>query len=255
VARTCKLSNDELQEFFNLQNVFKEGQTSGLSFGKFKQLFFPHMTVSGEDTSNDFKPERGLDYDKTKWKGEMMHDLKDLENKIRDRLKNNYSSVRKAFLDLDYNHDGFVEPTDIIRMFGFNVEIHFDDLLKIMSEKASTKDANGGVRLNYSDFSKWLGAAIHQAEGFYFRHDSKKNADYQIHVDEHERRKGSDNRQAADSLVSQDMVLPKIIAKIKQQWKTIRKAFKDFNENNDGSIDKDELLFYLKHWGFPIGEG
>jgi len=90
----------------------------------------------------------------------MVHDLKDLENKIRDRFKNNYGSVRKAFLDLDYNHDGFVEPTDIIRMFGFNVEIHFDDLLKIMREKASVQDADG-VRLNYSDFSKWLGAAIH----------------------------------------------------------------------------------------------
>jgi hypothetical protein len=26
--------------------------------------------------------------------------------------------------------------------------------------------------INYKDFSRWLGPAIHQAEGFYFRHDS-----------------------------------------------------------------------------------
>ena len=29
--------------------------------------------------------------------------------------------------------------------------------------------------LNYNDFCKWMGGAIHKSEGFYFRHDSIKN--------------------------------------------------------------------------------
>ena len=32
----------------------------------------------------------------------------------------------------------------------------------------------------------------------------------------------------------------------------MRKAFKDFNEDNDQHIQKHELQFFLDHWGFPI---
>ena len=46
--------------------------------------------------------------------------------------------------------------------------------------------------------------------------------------------------------------LSRLISKIRQQWSTVRKAFKDFNEDNDPYIDKDELIFFLKHWGFPL---
>ena len=47
-------------------------------------------------------------------------------------------------------------------------------------------------------------------------------------------------------------VLQRLIVKIRQQWSTCRKAFKDFNEDNDPYIDKDELIFFLEHWGFPL---
>ena len=49
-------------------------------------------------------------------------------------------------------------------------------------------------------------------------------------------------------------VLIKLIDKIRQQWGTVRKAFKDFNEDNDPYIDKSELFHFLKHWGFPVNE-
>ena len=47
-------------------------------------------------------------------------------------------------------------------------------------------------------------------------------------------------------------ILTKLIDKIRQQWGTVNKAFKDFNEDNDPYIDKDELIFFLEHWGFPL---
>ena len=53
------------------------------------------------------------------------------------------------------------------------MEIPFEDLMKIMIDKSSKKDGSG--QINYSDFSKWLGNSIHVTEGFYFRHDSKRN--------------------------------------------------------------------------------
>ena len=67
--------------------------------------------------------------------------------------------MRKAFLDLDDNHDGFVEPSDIIRRYGGSIDFVFADLKKIMAENDSTKSGTG--RLNYQDFSRWVGGAIH----------------------------------------------------------------------------------------------
>lgn len=85
-------------------------------------------------------------------------------------------SVRRAFLDLDYDHDGFVTSQDIIRYFRqASKDLDFNDLTKLMKDKDSKKKG----WLSYADFSKWMGVAIHQSEGFYFRHDSIKNPPYE----------------------------------------------------------------------------
>ena len=34
----------------------------------------------------------------------------------------------------------------------------------------------------------------------------------------------------------------------------MRKAFKDFNEDNDPYIDKQELIKFLTHWGMPLNK-
>jgi len=66
--------------------------------------------------------------------------------------------VRKAFLDLDQDHDGFVTGKDILRFFGQSTnEIDFDDLMKIIKDQDSKKRG----MLNYADFSKWMGCVIH----------------------------------------------------------------------------------------------
>jgi hypothetical protein len=49
-------------------------------------------------------------------------------------------------------------------------------LKKIITDKDTSRQG----RLNFTDFSKWLGSAIHMSEGFYFRHDSVKNPIYEM---------------------------------------------------------------------------
>ena len=179
--------------------------------------------------------------------------MRALENNIRIRLQNDYTSVRKAFLDLDLDRDGFIEPTEIIRLYGHSFDIQYDLLEAIFQRNClSGKIQESKTSINYSDFSRWLGPAIHQAEGFIFRHDSKKNPVYETWLKQEEQRKGADKLAAAQSLWTEDTVLEQLITKIRQYWKTTTKCFRDFNENNDISIEKDELKFYLHHWGFPL---
>jgi Ca2+-binding EF-hand superfamily protein len=78
-------------------------------------------------------------------------------------------SVRKAFLDLDTDYDGYVTVDDILRFFGGeDKELDFKDLTKLIIDKDNKKQG----KINYTDFSKWVGGEIQKSEGFYFRHDS-----------------------------------------------------------------------------------
>ena len=77
--------------------------------------------------------------------------------------------------ELFVDSDGFITVEDILRYFGSDSQkINFYDLKKLFQDK----DAKGVGKLGYSDFSKWVGNSIHQSEGFYFRHDSVQNPQF-----------------------------------------------------------------------------
>jgi Ca2+-binding EF-hand superfamily protein len=44
--------------------------------------------------------------------------LKKLEKVLKDKFSNNWESVRKAFLALDSDYDGYITVEDILRYFG-----------------------------------------------------------------------------------------------------------------------------------------
>lgn len=79
------------------------------------------------------------------------------------------------------DHDGWVEPRDIVSLYGTHIQIDYADLVKIMESVSSRKDGSG--RLNYSDFSLWLGNEIHNLASFIFRHDSKRNPSFEKHLE------------------------------------------------------------------------
>jgi Ca2+-binding EF-hand superfamily protein len=55
-----------------------------------------------------------------------------IERILRKKLSNNYDSVRKAFLALDSDHDGFITIEDFMRNFGDNKDLQFVDLKKLI---------------------------------------------------------------------------------------------------------------------------
>lgn len=55
------------------------------------------------------------------------------------------------------------------------------------------------------DFSKWLGNSIHMSEGFYFRHDSIKNPQYERFLQYEEKNKGLDKKITNETLLKGDI--------------------------------------------------
>ena len=86
-----------------------------------------------------------------------MDRLKDLERMMKTRFGNNYHSVRKAFLAMDSDRDGFLDVENFLAYFINEKGINYDDLKKLLTDKDSEKRG----MLNYKDFSRWMGNAIH----------------------------------------------------------------------------------------------
>ena len=65
--------------------------------------------------------------------------LHKLEDKLKLKFSNCYESVRKAFLALDQDYDGYITVEDILKYFGNEPDLNYNDLKKIMIDKDSKK--------------------------------------------------------------------------------------------------------------------
>lgn len=147
-----------------------------MTFDSFKKTFYPHLYVVEEEPQSDEdreaeKKKQEFKANKEKQSAVVEGRILKLEKMIKTKFSNCFESVRKAFLILDQDYDGFITIEDLLKYFGTETEIDYDDLKKLINDKDSKKLG----RINYTDFSRWLGSTIHMSEGFYFRHDSVKN--------------------------------------------------------------------------------
>jgi len=248
-----RFTHQEVLDFFVDQNLFNPTQ-KGLNFDSFKKNFFPHLYLVQEDADDlqdkiAFDDRYQLDNNLDKQPVKIEARLVKLENKLKDKFSSCFESVRKAFLGLDTDYDGYITVEDILKYLGNDSELNYSDLKKLLKDKDSKKVG----RINYSDFSKWLGSAIHMSEGFYFRHDSIKNPYFDLNQQQQDKEKKADKTVAAKCLLTGD-IEAKILDKIKIQWKTLRKAFMDLNIEKTGRISMKEFKFFLNFWGMDISE-
>lgn len=124
--------------------------------------------------------------------------------------------------------------------------MNYADLKKLIQDKDSKKQG----KIGYTDFSKWVGNSIHLSEGFYFRHDSIKNPQYDLNL-EKKLVNEKQTEEAMKQLINSNLEKT-VLDKIQFQWKTLRKAFMDLNMEKSGAIAPDELRFYFKHWGLTL---
>ena len=175
-----QFSEHQIAEFLKSSGIFMVGQT-GINFDAFKKTFYPHLYNTAQEIDDEFDVEaahmRKELMNSKKIQGEIIERRLDkIEEKLKKKFSNCFHSVRKAFLSLDTDHDGFITVEDILKYFGMDKDLNPSDLKKLMLDK----DEQHTGKINFTDFSKWLGSAIHMSEGFYFRHDSVQNPYYEM---------------------------------------------------------------------------
>lgn len=106
----------------------------------------------------------------------MSERIKQIEAQIRAKFANNWTSVRKAFLDVDQDYDGFINAEDIAKFCGPTAD--FKEIQIMLKNRDSKRQG----KIDFKDFCKWMGTAIEPCEGFYFRHDSVKNPLYENNI-------------------------------------------------------------------------
>ena len=157
-----------------------------MNYQVFQKVFFPQLchAQADEREGDDMDSQKGdeerqarqqLQINKEDQPRIVQDRIHRIEKLLRQKLSTNYQTVRQAFLALDTDHDGFVTIEDFLRNFGDETGFTFMDLKKLIESKNAWRQG----RISYDDFSAWVGQSIHMSEGFYFRHDSVKNPQYE----------------------------------------------------------------------------
>ena len=237
--------------FNNKNSKNSDVPTDGMTFDTFKKNFFPHLCIVFEDNQSDGekaakKVKDQLQTNLTSQPAIIEKRIKVLDNMLKQKFACNYVSVREAFLHLDADHDGFIEVEDILRHFKPEDNIDYQDLKKLMVDK----DAKHEGRIGYTDFSNWLGGAIHQVSGFYFRHDSIKNPEYEKAERLLQAKYTKEDKEilVASNLGNNKELERKVMDNLKYHWKKIRKAFMSLNLDKSGAITKQDLALYFSSW-------
>ena len=113
-------------------------------FDSFKKTFFAHL----HQTFDIIELMRGDEDNEEEGKASsrVIHNadvvkqrLKKLETFLKEKFTNTWVSVRKAFLDLDIDHDGYISAEDIIRYFGTDNAFSFQELKMLLQVRDSNK--------------------------------------------------------------------------------------------------------------------
>ena len=115
-----------------------------MEFDTFKKYFFPHLYLVQDDVDDAD--------DKAAYqnKRELLKNLENqpkiiedrvvkLETKLKTKFSNCFESVRKAFLALDTDYDGIITVEDILKYFGNETDLNYNDLKKLINDKDSKK--------------------------------------------------------------------------------------------------------------------
>ncbi len=89
-----------------------------------------------------------------------------MEKTVLDKIKFQWKTLRKAFMDLNMEKSGQILPEELkfyFQHWGLNLN---DEQFKFLFDKF---DMDKDGKISYKDFQLTVGSEIHPAEGLYFR--------------------------------------------------------------------------------------
>jgi len=115
-----------------------------MDFDTFKKFFFPHLYLVQDDVDDaDDKAALKTKLDLVKNKDRQANIIEErlvqLEIKLKTKFSNCFESGRKAFLSLDSDYDGIITVEDILKYFGNETDLNYNDLKKLITDKDSKK--------------------------------------------------------------------------------------------------------------------
>lgn len=139
---------DEMKEFFRKEKFFKtrgESGEVGMDYEFFKKTFFSFRDATGGHTADQehvdkaerIKNDELLTMNNKSSNLKITEKLQAIENAIRKKFANNYTSVRKAFLDTDTDYDGYLTAEDMAKFYGAPVD--FKDMQLLLQNRDSRR--------------------------------------------------------------------------------------------------------------------
>ena len=169
--------------------------------------------------------------------------------------------MRKAFLDLDKNHDGSISAEELAKILKYGVkqqdpnkqELDLDySLLEYLVKLRCKQDH---TTISYAKFCTWLGTSIEPTEAFYFRHDSQKNPQYDLNMQKAvgpilKTQEGLRGLLTGDAQTFKE----KFLNKVKLQYRTLKKCFYELDRQHKGHVTLDQFDEIINSWGFAAKE-
>ena len=148
---------------------------------------------------------------------------------------------------IDENHSGYITAEMLARYLGASKQKNFDFTLLEILIKLNTKGMK--TRVTYNDFCAWLGSAIEPTETFFFRHDSKKNPQFEVNL-RRNLEKNQPNQQAVSGIITQGNLKEKLISRTFSQHGSLKSVFDEWRMPAENYVHYERFRSLMEFWGF-----
>lgn len=116
--KRAQISPDDAKLYL-LSEVFQDEYT-GLDYVEFKKFFFPSLVLinDNKETQMNYKMSKTTQKFNFRPQNFVKERMIKLDKYLKFKVQQKWTSVRQAFLDLDSNHDGFIEANDMVAVLG-----------------------------------------------------------------------------------------------------------------------------------------
>ena len=154
------------------------------------------------------------------------------------RFNTKFKTVRRAFRLIDVDHDGHISFGELRRtMKDMNINVTDSDFQKILKRFKAGQD--GKSVIDYEEFRRVFGEQI-------------CGPVYASFEDRHKRRSPLEKRNAPRKFVDAETARKQISVHLESHFKSVRKAFRHFDTDFDGSFSVDELKSALVEYNIHV---